>query len=181
MSCVSKSYAKHWGVMMSNNRISVSIITASALFFSMLAVKEGVVLTPYRDSVGVPTIGIGSTTYEDGTPVKMSDKPITYDRAVQIAKAHASKTERLMKKPIANVALYQYEYDAYLDFVYQFGLGNWSTSSMVRYLNKGDYVSACRSMLQYYRAKKRNCKIRSNDCYGVWTRQVERVNKCLGG
>ena len=166
---------------MENNRILVSIITASTLFFSMLALREGVVLKPYRDSVGVPTIGIGSTTYEDGTPVRMSDKPITYDRAVQIAKVHTSKTERLMKQPISNVALYQYEYDAYLDFAYNFGVSNWANSSMVRKLKQGDYAGACRSMLRYKYARGRDCSVRRNNCYGVWTRQQERVNKCLGG
>ena len=54
--------------------------------FRLLGELEGIVLKPYRDSVGIPTIGIGSTYYEDGTKVKMSDKPITTERAIQLAK-----------------------------------------------------------------------------------------------
>ncbi|MCG6600791.1 lysozyme, partial [Acinetobacter baumannii] len=27
---------------------------------------------------------------------------------------------------------------------------------------------------------KRDCSIRKNGCYGVWTRQLERHAKCIG-
>lgn len=38
-------------------------------------------LRPYLDSGGVPTIGWGSTIYENGKRVKISDPPISLDRA----------------------------------------------------------------------------------------------------
>ena len=44
--------------------------------------EEGCVLHPYKDQVGISTIGIGNTYYEDGTRVKMTDAPITKDRAI---------------------------------------------------------------------------------------------------
>ena len=46
--------------------------------------EEGLVLKPYKCSAGVPTIGIGTTYYEDGTKVKMTDKPISKERAEQL-------------------------------------------------------------------------------------------------
>ena len=52
--------------------------------FNLLGELEGIVLRPYKDSVGIPTIGIGSTYYEDGTKVKMNDKYITKERANQL-------------------------------------------------------------------------------------------------
>ena len=42
---------------------------------------EGCVLHPYLDGVGVATIGYGSTFYENGSKVKMTDPDITQERA----------------------------------------------------------------------------------------------------
>ena len=44
-------------------------------------VAEGLKLKPYLCSAGVPTIGIGSTIYPDGTRVTMLDKEITEEQA----------------------------------------------------------------------------------------------------
>ena len=41
---------------------------------------EGCRLKAYKDAVGIPTIGFGTTVYPDGTPVKMGDV-ITQDQA----------------------------------------------------------------------------------------------------
>lgn len=47
--------------------------------------EEGCVLHPYLDSIGVPTIGMGCTFYEDGRKVTMADPPITKERAIELA------------------------------------------------------------------------------------------------
>jgi lysozyme len=47
---------------------------------------EGMVLTPYLCSAGVPTIGLGSTRYANGKPVTMRDKPITKEHALILAR-----------------------------------------------------------------------------------------------
>lgn len=45
---------------------------------------EGCRLRPYLCSAGVPTIGYGSTFYEDGTRVTLHDAPITQGRAFEL-------------------------------------------------------------------------------------------------
>ena len=45
---------------------------------------EGLRLTPYLCSAGVPTIGYGSTFYEDGRKVSLQDPPITKERAEEL-------------------------------------------------------------------------------------------------
>ena len=52
-------------------------LAASAAFFWNLESKEGNVSVPYKDTGGVVTQGIGSTTKPDGTKIKMSDPPIS--------------------------------------------------------------------------------------------------------
>ncbi len=45
---------------------------------------------------------------------------------------------------------------------------------MLRNLKVGKYKAACDSLLKWKYVAKRDCSIRKNNCYGVWTRQVER-------
>ena len=142
--------------------------------------KEGTVLVPYRDSVGVATIGTGTTKYEDGTKVKMTDKPIAQKRATELLKNHIDKDAKIFNKTLLGIPLSQTEYDLYMDFTYQFGTGAWSSSSMLRNLKQGKYKQACDSLLKWKYVAKRDCSVRSNNCYGVWVRQVERHSKCIG-
>lgn len=155
-------------------------LAASAAFFTSLIGYEGYKSKPYLDSAKVPTIGIGSTSYENGTKVKMTDKSITKERAVEIAKAHIAKDEAAFRKSLQGVKLTQTEYDVYLDFVYNYGQASWNGSSMLRNLKAGQYKQACASLLKYKYVAKRDCSIRSNGCYGVWTRQQDRYSKCIG-
>ena len=165
---------------MSKTKISVAILAASAAFFVGLEKYEGFVSKPYLDSAKVPTIGIGSTTYENGTKVKMTDKPISKERAIQISKAHVAKDENAFRKSLQGVKLTQVEYDTYLDFTYNFGQANWNQSSMLRNLKAGQYKQACDSLLKWKYVAKKDCSVRSNNCWGVWTRQLERHQKCVG-
>ena len=142
--------------------------------------KEGTVLVPYKDSVGVPTIGTGTTVYPNGQKVKMTDPKITQKQATEYLKFHINKDAKIFNKTLLGVPLSQAEYDLYMDFTYQFGTGAWSSSSMLRNLKQGKYKQACDSLLKWKYAAKRDCSVRSNNCYGVWVRQVERYNKCMG-
>ena len=112
--------------------------------------SEGFSNAPYIPTKGdVPTIGHGSTQYEDGTKVKLSDKPITKQRAEQLARNLLSKDEVRFRASIPDVDLYQEEYDLYLDFVGQYGIGNWRSSSMRRHLINGEYANACGALLRF--------------------------------
>lgn len=165
---------------MSNKvKYATGALVASSAFFAALIGFEGYKPKPYLDSGKVPTIGIGSTTYEDGTKVTMKDKPINEKRAIEISKAHVAKDEIAFRKSLQGVKLSQVEYDTYLDFVYNFGQANWKNSSMLRNLKQGNYVRACESLLKWKYVAKKDCSIRSNNCYGVWTRQKWRYNQCM--
>lgn len=165
---------------MSKTKVWAVGLAAGAAFFTSLIGYEGYKSKPYLDSAKVATIGIGSTSYENGTKVKMTDKPISKERAIQIAKAHIAKDEVAFRKSLQGVKLTQTEYDVYLDFVYNYGQANWNGSSMLRNLKAGQYKQACASLLKYKYVAKRDCSVRSNGCYGVWTRQQDRYNKCIG-
>jgi lysozyme len=166
---------------MSKTKYAVTMLTAISLGgVAYTQSKEGTVLQPYKDSGGVVTIGTGSTVYEDGTKVQITDPPITKEKATELLKAHMSKDAKIFNKTLLGIPITQGEYDLYLDFTYQYGTGAWSKSSVLKNLKEGKYKQACAALLQYKYVAKRDCTIRRNNCFGVWIRQKERYSKCMG-
>lgn len=138
-------------------------------------------LAPHIPTKGdVPTIGHGSTRYEDGTKVKLTDAPITRERAVQLARNLMSEDEARFRASLPGVKLHQEEYDLYIDFVGQYGIGNWRSSSMRRHLLANNYTAACKALLLYKYSAGYDCSTPGNKrCYGVWERQLKRYNACM--
>lgn len=165
-------------------RIAVAGLTMSAGGFALWQVQEGytpVAVIPTKGDV--PTIGHGSTRYEDGRRVRMGDT-ITRKRAAELARNLMAEDERKFRATIPNVKLTQGEYDVYVNFIGQYGIGNWSGSSMRANLLKGNYEQACHSLLKYRYAAKYDCSTMVNGkpnkrCWGVWTRQQERHRACM--
>ena len=119
--------------------------------FTLLGELEGIVLRPYKDSVGIPTIGIGSTYYEDGTKVKMTDKAITKERAIQLAKNVVKSFEARVNKSII-VPMTQNQFDAMVLLCYNIGESGFARSSVVRNFNAGNLQKAADSFLLWNKA-----------------------------
>jgi len=166
-------------------RIAVSALSLSLAGLLAWTVREGFTADPVIPTKGdVPTIGHGSTRYEDGTPVRLTDPPITRERALQLARNLHSEEEKRFRASLPGVSLTQGEYDLYVDFVGQYGIGNWRGSSMRRHLLAGEYRQACDALLRYRFAAGYDCSTRINGrrnrrCWGVWERQLERHGQCL--
>lgn len=164
-------------------RIAAGLLSLSMVGFVAITQEEG-----YTDHAVIPvkgdrpTLGHGSTFHEDGSPVKMGDRT-TPTRALVKAQAHISREEAIFRKTIETVPLQQAEYDLYMDWVYQYGTGNWSRSPMRRHLNNLDYKASCDALLQYRFVGKRDCALPENwgprGCRGVWLRQQRRHDACM--
>lgn len=96
--------------------------------------EEGVVLKPYLDQVGIPTIGVGSTYWEDGRKVKMTDKPITHERALTLMDTTLKQYEHAVNTAI-KVPLSQNMFDALVSLCYNIGTGGFKGSSLVKRIN----------------------------------------------
>ncbi len=167
------------GRMKIRNLVATLTISASALIG--LVEYEGYTdkaVIPVKDDR--PTIGFGSTYWEDGSPVKMGES-ITLQRALVVMNTHITREEEAFRKSLEGAYLHQEEFDLYMDFVYQFGIGNWLKSSMRRNILEWKYVAACDSLLNWKKGPGGyDCSTPGNEiCYGVWTRQLERHAKCL--
>lgn len=167
--------------MTNKTKIFAVCLAASAAFFTLIKNDEGFTAKPVIPVAGDrPTQGHGSTFNPNGSPVKMTDPPITRATADKWLRNDVSKREIAFRNSLKGVELSQAEYDLYLDFSYQYGTSAFANSSMLRNLKVGKYRAACDSLLKYKYVAKRDCSIRKNNCYGVWTRQLERHQKCVG-
>jgi GH24 family phage-related lysozyme (muramidase) len=177
---------------MSRTRTAVAVLTVSLAGVATWIASEGsspavpgpdgtVLLAPHIPTKGdVPTIGHGSTRYEDGAKVKLTDTPITRERAIQLARNLMSEDEVRFRASLPGVKLHQEEYDLYIDFVGQYGIGRWRSSSMRRHLLAGNYTAACKALLLYKYSSGYDCSTPGNrQCYGVWDRQLKRYNACM--
>ena len=103
---------------------------------------EGLSLKPYLDAVNIPTIGFGSTYYEDGTKVTLKDKPITGERATELLEFIANKTFSENINKVVKVPLNQNQFDALVSFSYNMGNKNFNWSTLLKKLNLYDYGGA---------------------------------------
>lgn len=160
------------------NRFPVAALTLSASALVALFVHEGYTNEAVIPTKGdVPTQGFGSTTHEDGTPVKMGDKtdPVS---AAKRTLAYTQQAEARIKRCLT-APLSQAEFDLYSNFSYQYGTGAFCKSFAPK-LNAGDYVGACKTLLEYRFVAGYDCSTPGNKrCYGVWTRQLERYQTCM--
>lgn len=166
---------------MSKGRALVAVLTISAAGFGAWQINEGFTARPVIPTQGdVPTIGHGSTRYEDGRPVRMTDPPITRHRAEQLARNLLSQDEARFRASLPGVSLTQVEYDLYLDFVGQYGISTWRSSSIRQHLLAGRYRRACDALLRYRYSAGYDCSTPGNKrCAGVWTRQQARHAQCI--
>ena len=98
---------------------------------------EGFSASPYPDVAKIATIGYGTTKYPSGQPVRLSDAKCTKEQAetwLQNAlESFISDLNRLIKVQVA-----QSQFDALCSLIYNIGTSNFSTSTLLKKLNKQD-------------------------------------------
>lgn len=100
---------------------------------------EGLYLRPYLCPAGVPTIGYGATYYETGIKVRLTDPPITRERAEALL-LWMIETKYLPAvirqcRPFGGAE----RLAAIIDFVFNLGEGALSASTLRRRINAGQW------------------------------------------
>lgn len=111
---------------------------------------EGFRSKPYKDIVGIPTIGYGTTSI-NGKPVTMSTPAVTESYATELLVDHVRGTELIIEKYVT-VPLTQNQFDALVSFAYNVGNGALRSSTLLKKLNSGDYIGASREFDRWTRA-----------------------------
>lgn len=157
------------------NRLSAAMLTliaagasAPALMSQFQKEKEGSSLTAYQDAGGIWTI-CGGVTHVDGKPVGKGMK-LTTAQCEAIDKVEQAKALAWVDKNV-HVPLTEPQKVGIASFCpWNIGPGKCLPSTFYRKLNAGDRKGACAAIKQWIFDGGKDCRIRSNKCFG----QVER-------
>lgn len=163
---------------MKSPRLAIGALTLSASALIGLAINEGYTDRAIIPTKGdVPTLGFGTTTRPDGSPVQMGDRTNPVE-ALQRKQRDLVKFEGALKRCV-RVPLHQAEYDVYVDHAYNVGTAGFCASTIVKRLNTQDYAGACDAILLWNRVGKQVCSEPGNKiCWGLWERRLESHAKC---
>lgn len=112
---------------------------------------ESLRLTAYYCDAGKPTIGYGSTlgiTHED---VK-NRKTITESQAEALLTKDLARFEDVVNRNV-KVKLTQNQFDALVSFAFNVGGGNFTSSTLLKELNKGNYKEVPNQLLRWDKSK----------------------------
>jgi lysozyme len=119
---------------------------------------EGFSAKPYLCPAGVPTIGYGSTFYEDKSKVKMLDKPISKERAETLLKNTLIDFEKYVDSYCIDT-LSQNQFDAVTSFCYNLGPTNLKSSTLLKKINANkDDVTIKQEFLKWNKASGKQLK-----------------------
>ena len=113
----------------------MEIKKTSKFGLDFIAQEEGLRLKPYKCSAGVPTIGIGSTYYEDGRKVSMSDAPITKERAYALFE-NVLKHYEMCVYTCTRDDINQNQFDALVSLAFNIGTNALKKSTLIKRVNK---------------------------------------------
>lgn len=95
---------------------------------------EGFKSKPYLCPASIPTIGFGSTYYEDGHKVKLTDPQISEEEATTLLMALLVSYEKAVDS-YCNDNITQGQFDALVSFAYNCGIGNLKSSTLLKKVN----------------------------------------------
>lgn len=115
-------------------------------------VFEGMYLKPYLCPAGVPTIGVGSTFYEDNRRVTLGDPPITRERAMELLEHELRKCMPRVRRLCPGLADWgEPALGAVLDFAYNCGTGALQASTLRKRINADDVSGAQAELMRWVR------------------------------
>lgn len=103
-----------------------------------LASYEALILSPYLDSGGVKTVGIGSTKSDIPDLGEWSwSKEISIEEAVNLYKNGIQKYVSAVNRALTKLTIKQNQFDALVSFFFNVGTGGGTGSTAMKYVNTG--------------------------------------------
>lgn len=113
--------------------------------FNLIKEFEGLRLHTYKCPADRWTIGYGHTANASANDV------ITEAQAISLLYQDVAKSERAVNQYV-RVPLTQNQFDALVSFVFNLGVGNFRTSTLLKKLNAGDYDDAAKEFGRWIHA-----------------------------
>ena len=118
---------------------------------TMLRHHEGVRFKPYRDPIGLWTVGVGHLIGDGKTLPDDWNKTFSLDEVNEILKRDLRRFERGVER-LCPVGLTQPRLDALVSFSFNLGLGTLQRSSLRMKHNREEFDEAANVFLRYNRA-----------------------------
>lgn len=141
----------------------------------LIAPQEGLVLGTYDDGVGVITECYGHVDKSLKLGTKRSQEYCDTQFAKDLIKFDA-ELSKLVKVEYKTPQ----QHAAVISFCYNVGVANCKNSTMLKKLNAGNHVGACKEIYKWVYAQGKDCRDKKNNCSGIVTRRTEEVRWCLG-
>jgi lysozyme len=104
---------------------------------------EGCQLSAYADQGGVWTIGYGHTG-----PGVYAGLTITHDQANAFLQSDIAGAVSCVNTLVTG-AIVQYQFDALVDFTFNLGCASLASSTLLRYVNAGNFADAANEFLRW--------------------------------
>ena len=121
-------------------RKPAALLKTSDDFKQALIEEEGVRYTVYRDVAGYPTVGVGHLI-DVGDNLRVGDR-VSEEQVLEFLDGDLVEAEQGVRQLVGDLPLFQHEFDALVDLVYNVGLGNVSAGESPRLnaaIDAGDY------------------------------------------
>lgn len=161
MSTNSNLYKKLLGVGLG------SALALSGAF--LISPSEGLVTKTYLDPVNILTSCRGHT----GPELKLG-QTFTVDQCDKVFADDLVKHDKQLMSVVKVPFKSDYQHAAMLSFVYNAGIGNFSSSTMLKKLNAKDYVGSCEELTKWVYAKGKKLP-------GLVIRREKEKEFCLRG
>jgi len=135
--------------------------------------KQGMHIA-YLDAVGIPTVCYGQTgkdLYE--RTIRIGMPPFSEQECTEMLLKTVVKLEREIDRLVKIDYKSDYQKAALISFVYNVGVGNFSSSTLLKDLNRGEHDLACDRLSDWVYAKKKKLG-------GLVKRREEERQMCLG-
>lgn len=117
----------------------------------MIKHHEGVRLKPYKDPIGLWTVGVGHLIGDGKTlPIEWF-RTFTMDEVDELLKSDLRKFEKGVLRLCPN-NLTQSRFDALVSFAFNVGLGNLQASTLRQKHNRNDVFGAAKEFLKWNKA-----------------------------
>ena len=113
---------------------------------------EGVRNRPYRDCIGLWTVGVGHLIGDGKQLPDSYNKTFTTGEIDELLKRDLRRFELGVSKMLPNVPLRQCEFDALVSFSFNLGVGCFQRSTLRQALLRGNKEQAMETLMKYCRA-----------------------------
>jgi len=117
----------------------------------MIVHHEGLRLRPYRDPIGLWTVGVGHLIGDGKTLPEEYNRLFTKEEVYEILEKDLNRFEKGVVR-LCPVGLTSSRFDALVSFAFNVGLGNLQRSSLRMKHNRGDFDGAALEFLKWNKA-----------------------------